>query len=85
MEWWGTKGSSSRAKTVGTGCWDEGPGLFMVSSRSTRPSESALPQLSLRLAKLLRLSGEGKRDGELGVPGIVAEVGMSSTADEEED
>jgi hypothetical protein len=32
----------------------------------------------------LRLSGEGKRDGELGVPVMVAEVGMSSMADEEE-
>jgi hypothetical protein len=48
--------------------------------------ESARAQLSLRLAKLLRLSGEGRRDGELGVPEIVvAEVGMSSMADEEED
>ena len=81
-----TKGSSSRAKTVGTGCEevvgrdDEGVGSFMSGT-----SESARPQLSLRLARLLRLS-EGKRDGELGVPGmVVAEVGMSSMADEEEE
>ena len=51
----------------------------------TGPAESARPQLSLRLAKLLRLSGEGRRDGELGVPGMVADVGMSSMADEEDD
>jgi hypothetical protein len=56
----------------------------MAVDRSIRPSESALPQLSLRLAKLLRLSGEGKRDGELGVFVMVAEVGTSSMADEEE-
>ena len=55
----------------------------MEVGRSARPSESALAQLSLRLAKLLRLSVEGKRDGELGAPVTVAEV-MSSTADEEE-
>ena len=59
---------------------DEGAGSFMAG-----PSESARPQLSLRLAKLLRLSGEGRRDGELGVPGVVAEMGMSSMADEEEE
>jgi hypothetical protein len=56
----------------------------MRVGRSTRPSESALPQLSLRLAKLLRLSGEGKRDGELGGPVTVADVEISSMADEEE-
>jgi hypothetical protein len=38
----------------------------MGVGRSARPSESALAQLSLRLVKLLRLSVEGKRDGELG-------------------
>jgi len=56
----------------------------MAVGGSIRPSESALAQLSLRRAKLLRLSSEGKRDGELGLPVMVAEVGISSTADEEE-
>lgn len=56
----------------------------MGVGRSARPSESALAQLSLRLVKLLRLSVEGRRDGELGGPEMVDEVGMSSTADEEE-
>jgi hypothetical protein len=86
-----TKGSSSRAYAVGMG-WEEvlgrdvkGPGSFMAGGKWTGPAESARPQLSLRLAKLLRLSGEGRRDGELGVPGLVADVGMSSMADEEED
>jgi hypothetical protein len=64
---------------------DEGPESFMAGGKWTGPAESARPQLSLRLAKLLRLSGEGRRDGELGAPGMVAEVGMSSMADEEED
>jgi hypothetical protein len=63
---------------------DKGPGSFMAGGKWTGPAESARPQLSLRLAKLLRLSGEGRRDGELGVPGMVA-VGMSSMADEEDD
>lgn len=61
---------------------EEGPGSSMTVGRAS----SARAQLSLRLAKLLRLSGEeGKREGEVGVPGIVAGLGMSSTADEEED
>lgn len=69
-------------------CWEEvlgrdeeGPGSFMARG----PASSARAQLSLRLAKLLRLSGDGRREGEVGVPGIVAGLGMSSTADEEED
>jgi hypothetical protein len=63
---------------------DERPGSFMAGGgwTATGPAESARPQLSLRLAKLLRLSGEGRRDGELGVPGMVAGVGMSSMGDE---
>ena len=64
---------------------DEEPGSFMAGGKWTGPASSARAQLSLRLAKLLRLSGDGRRDGELGVPGIEAEVGTSSMADEEED
>jgi len=83
-------GSSSRAY-VETGCEgrlgrDEGPGSFMVGdkvwARRGSCAASALPQLSLRLAMLVRLSGEGNSEGEPGV--IAAGVATSSMADEEE-
>lgn len=56
----------------------------MAGGNWTGSAKSVRPQLSLRLAKLLRLSGEGRRAGELGAPGV-ADMGMSSMADEEED
>ena len=64
---------------------DEEPGSFKQEwTRRGSCAASALPQLSLRLAMLVRLSGDGEGKSE-GEPVVIAVgVATSSMADEEE-